>query len=489
MRFYGRGDIGKQLDAAVDALQHEDRTGVAIAQKATPAPRRSHARLTAVQVRNFRSIESLDLAMPKAAPEAGSTAPVPSVLILGENAAGKSSLLEAIGLTLADHAARTALKLTVGSLPLDPAFLGAGPGHASRIAEVTLELDGIRSRHLAISENGYQDRNETDVPVPPVFAYGAFRHYTDRRRKHTPEKYIQSLFRPDQLLSNPERWLLGLDPTHFNMVVRALRDIFSIDDEFEVIKREEKRCLIMTRMTKPDGSYVDISTPLHIASSGFRSVLAMVCDIFEGLMDPRVYAGFETLTAARAVVLIDEVEAHLHPRWKMQIMRGLRKALPNVTFIATTHDPLCLRSMGDGEVLVMQKVASGDVTGGSDLPVFVEQLQDVPSVSKLTLEQLLTSNLFQLFSTDTPETDEKMAEIGDLLARQGTDLSTAELDTIDRFNQDIASALPVGSSAVHRLVQEAVVQYLRERRKASADRMRALSDKARKDIVAALRGI
>lgn len=496
LQLYGRPNIDERLDRAADAIYQEDRTGVPVVHAvAVPSPRRGRARLTNLQVRNFRSIESLDLAMPSSGQETNARTVqfVPSVLILGENAAGKSSLLEAIALAFADPATRGALKLQIERLPLDPRYMGAGPDHHRRNAEITLTLDGRWSHKLTIYADGYRDQSDPDVTMPPVFAYGAFRHYTDRRRKHGPAKYIQSLFHPDQLLSNPERWLLSLDEIRFDMVVRALRDIFSIEGEFDVVQRDPdaKRCAIVTRMFRPDGSFVDVATPLEIVSSGFRSVLAMVCDIFEGLMDTRIYDGFETLAAARAVVLIDEVEAHLHPRWKIQIMRGLRTALPSVTFIATTHDPLCLRGMDDGEVRVMQKVSSSQATQSTDLPVFVEQLREVPSVSKLTLEQLLTSDLFQLFSTDTPETDATLAMIGDLLARQRNNqpLTEAERDTIARFNADVTSALPVGSSEVHRLVQQAVVEYLRERRTASEDRLRRLSEKARENIVSALRDI
>jgi hypothetical protein len=492
LQLYGRPNLRKELRAVLATLTEQDRAGISPAE--APPPRRSRAQLTGVIVRNFRSIESLDLVMPEARPAADTKAAgsAPSILILGENAAGKSSLLEAIALVLADPAARTALALRIGRLPLDPGFMGVGPPTVPRQAEVALTLDGRRSRTLTIAENGYEDRVEADVPIPPVFAYGAFRHYADRRRKHGPAKYIQSLFRQDGCLSNPERWLLSLDETRFDMVVRALRDIFSVEGEFDVMRRDRqaRRCMIITRMPAPAGGFIDVPTPLEIASSGFRSVLAMVCDIFEGLMDPRVHDGFETLTSARAVVLVDEVEAHLHPRWKMQIMRGLRAALPNVTFIATTHDPLCLRGMGDGEVRVMQKVPGREIQG-TDLPVFVEQLHNLPSVSNLTVEQLLTSDLFQLFSTDAPETDARLATIGDLLTRQrkGEALTEAEREIVVRFDADIGAALPVGSSEVHRLVQLAVVEYLRERRTASEDRLRNLKEAARVKIVNALRSI
>src|SRR3546814_7015536 len=93
---------------------------------------------------------------------------------------------------------------------------------------------------------------------------------------------------------------------------------------------------------RPGQVPISIRTPLSIVSSGFRSVLAMICDVMRGLLGTEDEKG-SSLANARALVLVDEIEAHLHPRWKLRIMKGLREALPNVTFIVTTHDPLCLR--------------------------------------------------------------------------------------------------------------------------------------------------
>lgn len=88
-----------------------------------------------------------------------------------------------------------------------------------------------------------------------------------------------------------------------------------------------------------------------------------------------------SLAFSRAVVLIDEIEAHLHPRWKMRIVTALREALPNVTFIMTTHDPLCLRGLRAGEVMVFRRIES---RAPDSLPVVVEQLEDLPDVGSLT---------------------------------------------------------------------------------------------------------
>jgi len=213
----------------------------------------------------------------------------------------------------------------------------------------------------------------------------------------------------------------------------------------------------------------------------------MVCDIMKGLLDPCVYESFESFQTAQGVVLIDEIEAHLHPRWKVQVMTSLRRALPGMTFIVTTHDPLCLRGMGDDEVAVLQRIAASDTTQPSQLPILVERMADLPPVSALRVEQLLTSDFFQMLSSDDAASDRRLARIGDLIAAQARGTLLAEDELVLRaFEADIAAALPVGSSEVHRLVQEAVAEYLAKRRAASSAALQAMRQEAKDEILRAL---
>ncbi|MNC38187.1 hypothetical protein D3C75_867800 [compost metagenome] len=277
------------------------------------------------------------------------------------------------------------------------------------------------------------------------------------------------------------------------MVIRALREVLAIEGEFDVVERDKKaqECLIVTSMTKQTGDIITIRTPLSIVSSGFRSVLGMVCDIMAGLMNPDVNPGFTTLETARGVVLIDEIEAHLHPRWKMQIMNGLRKALPGLTFIVTTHDPLCLRGMRDGEVVVLQRVINDDISIESEFPTVVQTLTALPHLSIMRVDQLLTSDFFQLYSTVEPKVNQQMAHVADLIAKmqQAIPLNDEEKRVMSAFEEDIAAAMPVGTSEAHRLVQEAVADYLKQRHAKSAPEMGELRISTREKIVDILRRV
>jgi len=109
---------------------------------------------------------------------------------------------------------------------------------------------------------------------------------------------------------------------------------------------------------------------------------------------------WESFEAAEGVALIDELGVHLHPRWQMRVTQALREAFPRVQFFATTHDPLCLRGLRDGETTILRR----DRTGG------VFAIQELPPIEGLEVDQILTSEYFGLNSTVDPLFEERFEE-------------------------------------------------------------------------------
>jgi hypothetical protein len=489
-----QGDPGSRvyLLSLIRRAQQIQRGQEAAQEAEAPVPRRraGQARLTSFRLTNFKGVEDLYLRVRAAsAPtldEDGWRPETPALLILGENAVGKSSVLEGVALALCDEDATSALRVRhrvhPRDLVLDAPQVSEGGGRKAKQAVVELNFDGGESRFLTINRRttkaiGYDD-------LPPVFAYGAFRQFLRRAPSETPASPVITLFAPEQLLPDPEAWIASLDPGQFDLVLRALHDMLSYHGPFDVVEVEGDRVFLVTSEPGPDGVEVPRRQPMSVVSSGFRSVLAMVCDVMRRLMQED---GFETFANARAVVLIDEVEAHLHPRWKIRIMRGLRRALPQVTFIATTHDPLCLRGVEKEEVAVLRRTTGGDSTLG--LAATVEAITDPPEIDYFTIEQLLTSDLFGLYSTEKPVTEFNFARIGDLLAVQGPGGSVAEPAALTWFRDQVAEALPLGSTEIQRVVEDAVADYLRNRRGERQQRITELRASTRARIAAALRTI
>jgi predicted ATP-binding protein involved in virulence len=108
------------------------------------------------------------------------------------------------------------------------------------------------------------------------------------------------------------------------------------------------------------GQVIDVRpTTIEVAqlSDGERGTLALVLDLTRRLAQ----ANPETTDPAaesEAVVLIDEIDLHLHPKWQRQIVRNLTAAFPRCQFIATTHSP---QVIGEIEHDRIQIIANGQV--------------------------------------------------------------------------------------------------------------------------------
>jgi hypothetical protein len=478
-------DAVEAFDRSVERLQEWREREAPLAWE--PPQEAEPDTIAAISITNFKSLERIQFEMPKPPEKAAEYAHAPAMLILGENATGKSTILEAIALAVMQPSARERLKYDVSKAVLNPRYLGGTeltrPPYA--LIEPTFSGGAKRSIRLVAGSTiiGGDIMDDGYIPHLPLFAYGAFRQYLDIERKFAPHKHVRSLFQPNELLSNPEKWLSGLNESQFNMVVRALREVFSIEGSFDVIERNRDGIFVVSQQhdNAPDKVRRE---PISIVSSGFRAVLALLCDIMQGLMDKRINPSFESLETARGLVLIDEVEAHLHPRWKMSIMTGLRRALPGVSFIATSHDPLCLRGMAKDEVLVLERVPGE--AADSNLPVFTQTLTNLPDNENWTIEQLLTAEFFQLRTTESNEAEKRAARIEDKLA-QG--LSSSDDPEIAEYLAELSRDLPIGHTEVHRLVHDAIEKYLRLKRNATKGKLARLKAETRNSILNALKSV
>lgn len=91
---------------------------------------------------------------------------------------------------------------------------------------------------------------------------------------------------------------------------------------------------------------------LQQLSDGERSFIAMLGDLVRrlALANPDLANPLE----GHGVVLIDEIELHLHPRWQREVVEKLRTSFPNIQFIATTHSPFVIQSLRPGELITLE---------------------------------------------------------------------------------------------------------------------------------------
>ncbi|MEO5365034.1 MAG: AAA family ATPase [Magnetococcus sp. WYHC-3] len=93
--------------------------------------------------------------------------------------------------------------------------------------------------------------------------------------------------------------------------------------------------------------------PFSNLSDGQRCMLAMVGDIAQKAAKLNPHLGSKVLQETPGVVLIDELDLHLHPRWQRRVIDDLRRVFPRIQFICTTHSPFLIQSLRSGEELIM----------------------------------------------------------------------------------------------------------------------------------------
>lgn len=93
--------------------------------------------------------------------------------------------------------------------------------------------------------------------------------------------------------------------------------------------------------------------PFGNLSDGQRSLLAMVGDLAQKMVALNPQLGKQALKATPGVVLVDELDLHLHPEWQRRLIEDLRTVFPMVQFFASTHSPFLIQSLRSGEELLM----------------------------------------------------------------------------------------------------------------------------------------
>lgn len=146
----------------------------------------------------------------------------------------------------------------------------------------------------------------------------------------------------------------------------------------------------LTVAEKPPRLYVEKNGEkfdIRQLSDGERSFIALVCDLGRrlALANPELKNPLE----GAGVVLIDELELHLHPKWQREAVRKLRKTFPNIQFIATTHSPFIIQSLNEGELINLDPKEFGEYADESieDIAEFVMGVK-MPQKSKRYLEMM-----------------------------------------------------------------------------------------------------
>ena len=355
------------------------------------------------------------------------------VVFLGDNGVGKTTLLRCIAMGMNDEASTTGL---LQELYGD--WLRKGTDEGS--IKIVLKPSFKSSRKFTIitkfikKPSGYLKVTQKIKPNNPeyiwsklfVCGYGSARggFGTKDYTEYSIVDSTYTLFNYDSPLQNPEliiRRLLGEES--------YLKKDISLTKMGIIWKKEKLDRLIFVKeflnkldsiLMLPKGS-ISIgregitvtgpwgkNVPLGALGDGYRSTLGWVVDFLGWAL---FFHGKSQFKIPLSIVILDEIEQHLHPRWQKQIVDLLYKQFPNIQFITTTHSPMCVigtSALSDEDCLLTLLHRDGnkvkaDYSGG-------------PPRGKRA-DQVLTSYLFGLYTSSDNTTKEMIEEYSYLISK------------------------------------------------------------------------
>lgn len=389
---YPHPAVWRQLRRAnEDPHQADQRSLMADARQAEHEATRSQISTeTGVGLEEYRSVASFiesitienvgPIARLELNPSESQSSSAPCFALLGDNGVGKSTVLKAIALAMSGEQYVKDLRISSNRLLPPNAYKG----------KVQIKTTDGREDIVMSLQRGRRIRFNLENSRALVVAYGATRLLPQGRHKPKPGRKhakIDNLFNPFLPLADAAQWLEGLDEERLIEVNRVLSLLLADTQK------------MMLSLTGPKGALQvllanDPPRTIYQLSDGYQCMLAMAVDILAVMYA----AEFQSMKAAQGIVLIDEMGNHFHPGWRMRIVGALRQAFPSIQFIFSTHDPLCLRGLVQGEVAVLKRDKAGRVYA----------MENLPAVDRLRVDQLLTSEHFGLQSSVDPALQEEM---------------------------------------------------------------------------------
>ena len=96
------------------------------------------------------------------------------------------------------------------------------------------------------------------------------------------------------------------------------------------------------------------SIPYRMMSDGYRNMIGMIADIAYRCIKLNPHLGVDALKETNGLVLIDELDLHLHPSWQKAIVHELTTSFPKIQFVATTHSPFIVQSLGKDQIINLE---------------------------------------------------------------------------------------------------------------------------------------
>lgn len=406
------------------------------------------------EIKNIRSIIDFEIEFPN---------PAGWHVLIGDNGAGKSTIIRSIALVLIGDKQSSGLRadwnnwlnqqsergeIDLDVIPYEPPVLLTGKYAISikegKLYKKALFLKKESAVSLVITDRDFPEVYETFGTWFSV-AYGPYRRFEGGNPEW--QKVFEnpsfanlaahlSVFGEDIALTEAISWLKDLN---YKSLENNEESRYTLENLKELINSEDflphnakLENVSSEGVFFRDGNGTIIS--VNQMSDGYRSILSMTFELIRQLV--RVYGSeqiFKNIEKGEmfidlpGVVLVDEIDAHLHPTWQTRIGQWFLKYFPRLQFIVTTHSPLVCRAAANGSIWRLAAPGSdeqsGEVTGldrdrliyGNILDAYGTEVfgEDV-SISQDSVEkqeELVKLSKKKMLDAISPEEEEKLENL------------------------------------------------------------------------------
>lgn len=415
--------------------------------------------LTVENFRCFKERQTLDLSD-------GNGRPARWTVILGENGVGKTTLLQCLASLQPVKQVMKSIsddELRTGYVPLlwhlqsshftysKPAFFFHSNSDEYIAASLSTEYHIGRvfsfgkeeSFRISSSKDGAisgQGSTLDNVGGLLIYAYGANRRPNGSANGLSIGSGWDTIFDIDSLLINSEDWFLNAHHASISnstlqqlaekqvteikkMLVRLLPDVHDI--QAQTVHEIGKQLKVVVSVLSSYGW-----VPLSSLSLGYQTLITWTVDLAARLFDR--YPDSPDPLAEPAVVLVDEIDLHLHPKWQRELIGFLSSIFKNTQFIVTAHSPLVVQAAEDANIVVLRR--EGD-------HVVIENNPE--SVRNWRVDQILASELFGQMPTRPPRVDKRLDERTVILSKSV--LTEADRQRLAELEAEIGT-LPTGET-------------------------------------------
>ena len=360
-------------------------------------------KIETIDIQNFKGYESFKVAFD---PQLN--------VIVGNNGVGKTAILEALSVAIGSYflGIRNASTRSIRNNEIHissneyseelllPVVISAKGKVHNIEAEWTRELNGLKNKTTSgkagtikkIAQNiDKLVRSGETIELPLIAYYSTGRLFDEIRNKKTDStgKTVASRFRAYNRCLDSKSTFKTFQNWYKNKELSSIQK-GNIDSILQAVKNA-----ITSNIPECSGIYYEFDEdringmkiefsngevlPFDVLSDGTRNYIAIIADLAYKCIVLNPHLQSHAISQTNGVVLIDELDLHLHPEWQKKILHSLINTFPSLQFIVTTHSPFLIQETGHNQLIKLEEGENLKIASGNNLSIedIAEEIQDV----------------------------------------------------------------------------------------------------------------